>query len=95
MIAGLALTYGLSVEEVLEQAGFRVDVPPDLKDALRCDESFEALVLHPKLRPIRMDDRFADSYSRLQKAQWVDFARKFEAHLLAGGARVAQLIRPA
>ncbi len=95
MIAGLALYYGLPVEEVLDRAGFRVDVPPDLKDALRCEQSFEALVLHPKLRPIRMDERFTESFSRLQKAQWVDFARKLEAHLLAGGARVSELIRAA
>lgn len=93
MILGLAIYYGQPVEEVLERAGFRVDVPPDLKDALRCDESFMALVLHPKLRPIRMDDRFTDSFSRLQKAQWVDFARKLEAHLREGGAPVAELIK--
>lgn len=93
MILGLALFFGHPVEEMLERAGFRVDVPPDLKDALRCDESFLALVLHPKLRPIRMDDRFAESFSRLQKAQWVDFARKLEAHLREGGAPVAELIR--
>ena len=77
---------------MLERAGFRVDVPSDLKDALRCEESFAALVLHPKLRPIRMNEQFSDSSSRLQKAQWVDFARKLEAHLREGGAPVSELI---
>ena len=93
MMEGLALFYGVAIEEVLAQAGFRVDVPPDLKDAARCEASFERLVFHPKLRPIRMDDRFADSYSRLQKAQWVDFARKLDAHIRAGGAPLAELLR--
>ena len=93
MILGLAIFYGQPVEEVLERAGFRVDVPPDLKDAARCEASFERLVFHPKLRPIRMDDRFADSYSRLQKAQWVDFARKLDAHIRAGGAPLSELLR--
>ena len=93
MILGLAIYYGQPVEEVLERAGFRVDVPPDLKDAARCEASFKRLIFHPKLRPIRMDDRFADSYSRLQKAQWVDFARKLDAHIRAGGAPLAELLR--
>lgn len=93
MMTAIAALYGVPVEEVLEQAGFHVDVPPDLKDALRCEESFAALVLHPDLRPVRMDERWLEAFSRLQKAQWVDFARKLEAHLRAGGAPVATLLR--
>lgn len=92
LLQRIANLYGLDPEEVLLRAGFKMEVPEDLRDAMRCEDAFEALALHPDLRPNCMDERWVEAFSRMQKAQWVQFARKLEAHLLGGGARVDALI---
>lgn len=67
--------------------------PEELVDELDDDAVFTRLVLHPALRPLRMDDRWIDSFSSLQKKQWVEFARRLEAFLHAGGS-LAQVRGP-
>ena len=92
LIAGIAALYGRELDDVLTRAGFRMEVPAELRDAARCDETFAALVLHPALRPACMDERWVEAFSRIQKAQWVEFTRRFEAHLRSGGAPLAELV---
>jgi hypothetical protein len=57
------------------------------------DAVFARLVLHPALRPLRMDDRWLDSFSSLQKKQWVEFAKRLEAFFHAGGS-IAGVLEP-
>ena len=95
LLARAATLFGLPYEEVLTRAGFKMEVPTGMRDAVRCDEAFSALALHPALRPACMDERWAEAFSRLQKAQWIQFAQNLEAHVLGGGARIADLMRAA
>lgn len=69
LIAAIAALYAREVDDVIGRAGFRMQLPAELRDAARCDETFAALVLHPALRPAFMDERWVESYSRVQKAQ--------------------------
>ena len=92
LLARLAEIYGCDTDELLSRAGYRVELPQDLRDALRCDEAFAAVVMHPSLRPTAMDERWLESYSRMQKAQWVEFARKLEAHVREGGPAVSEIL---
>jgi transcriptional regulator with XRE-family HTH domain len=70
---------GLPRAEVLHEAGIQVVMPENLEAALDIDRAFAALVLHPDLRPTRMDLAWTESFSALQKAQWMEFARKLAA----------------
>lgn len=79
--------------EVLEAAGIRVLEPHALTDELDEDAAFARLVLNPALRPMRMDDRWLDSFSSLQKKQWVEFAKRLEAFFHAGGS-IAAILEP-
>ena len=86
LLTRAATLYGKDLELVLARAGYKMEVPEDLRNAVQCDDAFAALVLHPALRPACMDERWLEAFSRVQKAQWLDFTRRFEAHLKAGGA---------
>lgn len=55
-------------------------------DELDENNAFARLVLNPALRPMRMDDRWLDSFSSPQKKQWVEFAKRLEAFFHAGGS---------
>lgn len=79
--------------EVLEAAGIRVLEAHAVTDELDDDSAFARLVLHPALRPLRMDERWTDSFSTLQKKQWVEFAKRLEAFFHAGGS-LAQVLEP-
>ena len=79
--------------EVLEAAGIRVLEPHAVTDELDDDNAFARLVLHPALRPLRMDERWIDSFSTLHKKQWVEFAKRLEAFFHAGGS-LAQVLDP-
>lgn len=92
MLLRLANLYGLDPDEMLLRAGFKMEVPEDLRDAMRCDDTFEVLTLHPALRPNCMDERWTEAFSRVQKAQWIQFARKLDAHVRGGGASVDELV---
>lgn len=92
MLGRLATLYGIDLEQILAEAGFRMEVPGDLRDALRCDDAFAAVVLHPALRPACMDERWLEAFSRIQKAQWVEFARKLDAHARSGGPTVTEIV---
>ena len=88
----MASLYGRELDEVLARAGYKMEVPAELRDAVRCDDAFAALVLHPELRPACMDERWVESYSRIQKAQWVEFARKLDAAVRRGGVAVEEVL---
>lgn len=79
--------------EVLEAAGILLLEPHALSDEPDDDEAFARLVLHPALRPMRMDDRWLDAFSPLQKRQWVEFAKRLEAFFHAGG-NLAEVLEP-
>jgi transcriptional regulator with XRE-family HTH domain len=79
LLLALADLYGRPRAEVLHEAGIQVVMPENLEAALDIDRAFAALVLHPDLRPTRMDLAWTESFSALQKAQWMEFARKLAA----------------
>ena len=92
LLGHVAEVDGGELAEVLARAGYRMELPWDLRDAMGCDETFAAVVLHPALRPACMDERWLEAYSRLQKAQWVEFARKLEAHVRGGGPSLSEIV---
>ena len=93
LLTRIASHFGKDLDLVLTRAGYKMEVPEDLRDAVLCDEGFLALALHPALRPSCMDERWAEAFSRIQKAQWLEFARNLEAHIKAGGAPVEEILR--
>lgn len=93
LLARMATHFGKDLDLVLTQAGYKMEVPQDLRNALLCDEGFLALVLHPTLRPSCMDERWAEAFSRIQKAQWLEFARNLEAHVQRGGEPIEEILR--
>ena len=93
LLTRIAAHFGKDLDLVLTRAGYKMEVPADLRDAVLCDEGFLALALHPALRPSCMDERWAEAFSRIQKAQWLEFARNLEAHVKAGGEPVEQILR--
>lgn len=93
LLMRIANHFGKDLDVVLTLAGYRMEVPKDLRDAVVCDEGFLALVLHPALRPSLMDERWAEAFSRVQKAQWMEFARNLEKHILAGGETIEEILR--
>lgn len=93
LFRALADLYSRPRAEILQAAGIKVLEPEELVDELDDDAVFARLVLHPALRPLRMDDRWLDSFSSLQKKQWVEFARRLEAFFHAGGS-VAKVLEP-
>lgn len=93
LLQRIATLYGRPLGEVLEAAGVEVALPPDVYAEVNRDDAFAALVLHPALRPMRMDPPWLDSFSSVHKQQWIEFALRLEQHLAAGGASVSELLR--
>lgn len=93
LFSAIADLYGKPRQEVLDAAGIKVLEPDGVADELDDEAIFARLVLHPALRPLRMDDRWLDAFSRLQKKQWVEFARRLEAFFHAGGS-LTQVLEP-
>ncbi|MES2643867.1 MAG: helix-turn-helix transcriptional regulator [Myxococcota bacterium] len=93
LLRRIADVYARDLREVLAEAGFEVDGsagmdPPT--DSL--DERFRRLVMHPALRPMRMDDVVIELIPPLVKHQWIEFARKLEASITGGTAEVDRLL---
>ena len=78
-LATIADFFGRPHAEVLHEAGIGVLWPEDMESGEARDRAFAALVLHPDLRPLRMDLAWTESFSALQKAQWIEFARRLPA----------------
>ncbi|MCB9694329.1 MAG: helix-turn-helix domain-containing protein [Alphaproteobacteria bacterium] len=93
LLGDIADLYVRPRTEVLEAAGIRVLEPHTVSAELDEDAAFASLVLHPALRPLRMDDRWLDAFSPLQKKQWVEFAKRLEAFFHAGGS-IAAILEP-
>lgn len=93
LLQRIATLYGRPLGEVLEEAGVEVALPPDVYADVNRDDAFAALVLHPALRPTRMDPAWLDSFSSVHKQQWVEFALRLESHLAAGGVSVSEILR--
>lgn len=93
LLQRIATLYGRPLGEVLEAAGVEVALPPDVYAEVNRDDAFAALVLHPALRPVRMDAAWLDSFPSVHKQQWVEFALRLESHLAAGGASVSEILR--
>ena len=90
----IATLYGKDLDLVLVRAGYKMEVPQDLRDAVVCDDAFAVLMLHPQLRPACMDERWLEAFSRVQKAQIIDFARKLDQGARAGSLpTIDELIR--
>lgn len=93
LFGALADLYSRPRAEILQAAGIKVLEPHEVTDELDEDNAFARLVLNPALRPMRMDDRWLDSFSSLQKKQWVEFAKRLEAFFHAGGS-IAAILEP-
>ena len=93
LLQRIATLYGRPLGEVLEAAGVEVAMPPDVYAEVNQDDAFAALVLHPALRPVRMEPAWLDSFSSVHKQQWVEFALRLESHLASGGASVSEILR--
>jgi transcriptional regulator with XRE-family HTH domain len=93
LFGDIAELYRRPRAEVLAAAGIRVLDPESAGDGLDDDSAFARLVLHPALRPLRMDERWLDAFSSLQKRQWVEFAKRLEAYFHAGGT-LAKVLDP-
>ena len=90
----MASVYGRDLREVMHEAGFRFETPPEVDQLLdTLDERFRRLVMAPTLRPLRMDDRVIELIPPLVKRQWIDFAQSLEARVLASGAIVNRLLK--
>ena len=94
LLGRIATLYGKDLDLVLVRAGYKIEVPQDLRDAVVCDDAFAVLMLHPQLRPACMDERWLEAFSRVQKAQIIDFARKLDQGARAGSLpTIDELIR--
>jgi len=93
VLATIADFYGRPHAEVLHEAGVGVLRPEDIESGDARDRTFAALVLHPDLRPLRMDLAWTEFFSVLQKAQWIEFARRL-ASATEPAALVEQLLSP-
>lgn len=93
LFGAIADLYSRPRHEVLEAAGIKVLEPEGVADELDDEAIFARMVLHPALRPMRMDDRWLEAFSSLQKKQWVEFARRLEAWFHAGGS-LASVLEP-
>ena len=93
LFGAIADLYSRPRHEVLEAAGIKVLEPHEITNELDDESAFARLVLHPALRPMRMDDRWLDSFSSLHKRQWVEFAKRLEAFFHAGGS-IAGVLEP-
>lgn len=92
-LATIADYYGRPHAEVFHEAGIGVLRPEDVETGEARDRAFAALVLHPDLRPLRMDLAWTESFSALQKAQWIEFARRL-ASATEPAALVERLVSP-
>lgn len=93
----LARFYGRDLREVMHEAGFRFEMPPEVEARIESlDAQFLRLVTHPELRPMRMDAVVVEMIPPLVKRQWIEFARKLEKHLLGSSEDVDAIVaRPA
>lgn len=89
----MAHAYGRDLRELMHEAGFRLETPPDM-DALdeSLDDRFIRLVTHPALRPMRMDPGVVEMIPALVKRQWIEFARKLEEHVSGATAEVDAIL---
>ncbi len=96
LLGDIADLYVCPRAEVLEAAGIRVLEPHDRRRRAlgRRERIRQAGRCNPALRPLRMDDRWLDSFSTLQKKQWVEFAKRLEAFVHAGGQLANILLGP-
>ena len=79
-LVAIADFYDRPAAEVLNEAGIRMIMPEALEQIVDRDGAFADLVLHPELRPTRMDLAWTQSFSTVQKNQWIEFARKLADH---------------
>lgn len=79
--------------EVLQAAGIRVLEPHAITNELDEETAFSRLMLHPELRPMRMDEHWLESFSTLQKKQIVEFAKRLDKFLQNVG-RLDDILSP-
>jgi transcriptional regulator with XRE-family HTH domain len=76
LLERIADVYGLDLRQVMHEAGYRFTVPPALEIRLAVDESFHALVNHPRFRPTGFEPEHERYYAPKIKQQMVDLALK-------------------
>lgn len=76
----MAELYRVDPREMLHEAGVRIALPPGLDTGPSLDERFEAVVLHPELRPALLDQAALAYVPHRVKRQWLEFARKLAEH---------------
>ncbi len=95
LLGRIAALYQRPQEEVLEEAGVTIAMPPDVYSDINHESAFAALMLNNSLRPIRMDRAWLDSFSPLQKKQWIEFALRLEEHVQNGGRSLTDIMEDA
>ena len=88
----LAVYLGIPLDILFERAGYRRGPLSGLFGVQDEDRAFAALVLHPDLRPVRMDPRAVGAWSALQKRQLIEFARRLEGWILRDAGRLDDLL---
>jgi transcriptional regulator with XRE-family HTH domain len=93
----IARFYGRDLREIMHEAGFRFELPSEIEAQIESlDAQFLRLVTHPALRPMRMDAVVMEMIPPLAKRQWIEFARRLEAHLIGDSETVDAIVaRPA
>ncbi len=75
-LKAMAELYKVDTREMLHAAGVRIELPPDLDTGPSLQQRFNAVVLHPELRPPLLDEDSAHYIPDRVKRQWLDFAEK-------------------
>lgn len=89
----LARFYGRDLREVMHEAGFVFELPPEVEARIESlDAQFLRLVTHPELRPMRMDAVVMELIPPLVKRQWIEFARKLENRLVGSSEEVDAIV---
>jgi transcriptional regulator with XRE-family HTH domain len=84
--------YGLDLQEVLREAGFRFPVPPSVDLELIIDEAFDRLMAEEKVRPPTYETQQARFLSSFAKQQILDLVLKV-ARAAKEGFDVEALLR--
>lgn len=91
LLERLAVHLGIPLALLFERAGY-VRKPLQAHFGVQdADRDFAALLLHPTLRPVRMDPRAIAAWAPLQKRQLVEFAHLLQTWILNDAGRLDDL----
>jgi len=92
LMVRFARAYGLKGREVMEAAGFRSSIPPDVQLGADPHQLFHLLIVELGLRPDGMQERDHALFSTLQKQQMIDLAEHVDAHARELGVTIDKIL---